>query len=273
MERGGLPGVIDQTAAFDRALAPARVFVLVTGTDPTSGRALQEPATEEQLVEMFGQARSLHQNSWIAMAIVCGEAISRVGADRMGYRRLSKALGVHKTEVVRLVDVYRGVIRPRLERDGDGALFPLQQQTYYVLACEAARHSQGKATALELIERVEAKRTGVVAPDDPTPRPTTRYTTAEFRNDLVADGLLRRPEAEAEDAAERLLAALRTLADAPPDVIERAGYLGLPDEAAWRERVTAAAATMGAFEDELDAAVADARAMFASPPSNGHAVA
>ncbi len=273
MERGGLPDVILETATLDRVLAPARVFVMVTGADPMTGQVLTEPATEEQLAEMFGQARSLHQNSWIAMAIVCGEAISRTGDDRMGYRRLAKALSVHKTEVVRLVDSYRGVIRPRLQRDGDAALFPLQQQSYYTLACEAAKQSGGAVTALELIERVEAKRTGVEGADDPTPRPSTRYTTSDFRNDLIAQGLVKRPEAEAEDAAERVLAALRTLADAPADVLARAGYLALPDERDWRERLNTAAANLGAFEDELDAAVEDARAMFAQPPVNGHAAA
>lgn len=252
-----VPATIETVAEFDRALQPARVYRLVTGRDPNTGARLKDalPADDEQLVRMFQQARSLNQNSWLAMAIVCGEAVSRVGEDRLGFRRLARALECHKSEVVRLVRVYREIIKPRIERDGDGATFPVTQMVYYTLACEAAAQSPEKsATALELFERAEIARDG-----------ERRFTSREFRETLISEGYLKRGPSALEDGAARALEALRVLSEIPDDVVERVGAVALDVATEVRRQIEDARAVLSGIERALAAEEEEQRRAFDLP--------
>lgn len=150
--------------------------------NPATVDRMAEGASDEDLSVMAQQVRTLGRVSWTTFCIVCGHlvkrAVQRGGGKRTrrGMAEIAKTIDAHISDVSRAVSVYERIIKPRVERDGIAAQFPVNGRTYYELAADAERFS-GKP-ALEYLEVVEDRLAG------------GRFSVREFRQFLIDEGAI-----------------------------------------------------------------------------------
>lgn len=242
------------------ALHPARVDAVVSA------------ASDEDLPLIWAQSRALGRLAWVAMAIVVGHALDRTDESeairlpnvdphlRATTSLVSKALGIHKSEVSRASKIYRRIIRPRIEALGEEATFTIDGRTYYEIAIEASDFSE--RPAMELIEIAEdALAAG-------------SYSTRRYRQDLIDRGFLPVDEDEDEPLgasvsldrrAEQLFAILQKLSRIEDDVVAHAAHR-YHTHAKFREVATDAELAIASLQRRVESLAAEAPA---SVPNSG----
>lgn len=194
--------VVDIVADAESTITPAKL----AATAAVAGGV--------ELQSMWRQAYSLHQASWVAMAIIAGEACARIGTREPGQEPITlddvaALFEKHRTYISKMARVYEMILKPRIDVQGENATFPIEQ-SFYELACDAAKFT-GRS-ALEFIDEAEDIKSG------------ERLTVREFRQLLLDKGSLPKTEAPngSNALAARLAASLQDIVGTPDDVQDAA---------------------------------------------------
>ena len=130
-----------EMSTIEAALSPARIAASIKGR------------TNEELVELFGEAKRLGARAWMAAALLIAEAQARAGYGDDALGHIASAFGIHRAHAGRLGKIARETILPRIAAQGDDAVFELDSQSFYRLAVEAAPIE--KLPPAEVLEKLE----------------------------------------------------------------------------------------------------------------------
>lgn len=151
--------VANLPATAERLMHPAKVDEMLEGR------------TVEELGAFFRSARDLGARAWMSMAIAVGHAQASSDYGDGALDTLSQHFGLHRSRIARLGKIYREIIKPRIEESGDAATFPIGEQSFFEVACEAAPIVARSPVEI-LAEAEDAKA------EDP------RYSVRRMREDL-----------------------------------------------------------------------------------------
>jgi hypothetical protein len=165
------------------------------GEAPASVLRSLEGASIEKLVASFKRAKVAGTRAWMLQSIVIGLGLARGRyGDRAG-QTLARQFGCSKSTTFDLGQLYREIIRPRIDRMGDRARFELAERHFYTIAVRAARDT--RRPALELLELAEEQR-----------RRDPKYTAGRFKRELLGN-------CGPRDRAKAIAKLLRQLAQVP----------------------------------------------------------
>lgn len=172
-----------KVALMEIATAPIMLSEQIEkALNPAVVDRIAEDATDDALGVMAQQVRGLARASWTTYCIVCAHLVRRVTErgngkrSRKGMTEVAKLIDAHISDVSRAVQVYERIIKPRVDRDGMEAQFPVNGRTYYELASDAERHSG--TPALKYLELAEDRLAA------------GRFSVREFRQELIDQGAI-----------------------------------------------------------------------------------
>jgi hypothetical protein len=179
---------------------PARVRTpgaVATSLDPSMLiEKLSRVGTVRECAAISREATGIALAALLAKCICAGRAQEIAGYGDKATSDLADAFRCSKKTIERWGQIYRDVVKPRVDGSGSAARFVLEEQAWYAVACIAAPIVE--RPAVELIVEAE-KKWGA----DP------KYTAAQFRRDLLGlpgDG-------SGQTKLERALGALASLED------------------------------------------------------------
>jgi hypothetical protein len=135
---------------------------------------LLKDAPMELLISGYHEAMAAVAKGWITAAVCVGRAQEHDGYGDDVVGELAKAFEIGVRHLARLGQIYRDIIKPRIERDGDAAQFFLEEQGWYRVAIEASPKLD--KPPVTLIEEAEEKKAA-----DP------KYSPTRWREDLGVD--------------------------------------------------------------------------------------
>ena len=160
-----------------------------------------EDRTMAELVTLFRRAETATARGWMLMACIVGVALSKAKYGEGAARKLAEELNCSERTVHRLAEFFTELINPRIELEGDRAMFPLEQQRFYALAIEGAQVARKKPLAL--LEEAEAAKA-----KDP------KFTAGAFKRRIYG-------EAEGRPRSSQLLPAVKRLANARTEAVRQ----------------------------------------------------
>lgn len=158
------------------------------------------------IADVFIEARSLGARAWMATSVCAGLAQARASRGDRVLDDLSRLFNLHRSRIARLGAIYRKLLLPRIEEQGEAATFILAEQAWYEIAVEAA-DALGR-DPMELLEEAEEEKLA-----------NPRFSTRKWKERL---GLC-----EHGAMANKLRTVLVRLAGIEDDVIE--AFRGDPD--------------------------------------------
>jgi hypothetical protein len=149
-------------AEAERAIDPVAVDRQLTGASPDECRLV------------FDSLRVCAANYLVGTAICVGRALESAGYGDKAGDELARAWDVSRSTIYRLGKIYREIVRPRLDAQGQNAAFVLDESTFYVVAVEQA--PKVERPAIELLEHAEEQRLA-----------QKNYSIRDFKADIAAE--------------------------------------------------------------------------------------
>ena len=162
---------MDQIAK--RNIVAAAVANVTRQIHPHIVRNAVSGLSPEDIGYAFQSFKELGQASWLALSVCVGVSYEQDGGFKGegSIQKTCEKLGISRQSGYRLLAIYEGIVKPRLEAEGAQATFPLEEQAYYVVACEAAK--KYKRDPLELLHHAEERKAAFAS-----------YTSLKFKEDL-----------------------------------------------------------------------------------------
>lgn len=196
----GVGGALEKAqaaAAIARVLSPAEMV-----------QRLGQVDSIPELAEISKQAAGAAINALLTRCIAAGRAQELAGIaeheDEKTLAELAEMFGLSKRTLQRYAQIYREIIRPRCERDGAHAQFWLEEQSWYLVATQAAPVVE--RPAIELIEEAEEKKAA-----------DAKFSAAKWKREL---GLSSDDEGSTTSADKKIDRALGKLASFEDDEID-----------------------------------------------------